>query len=87
MGLAKMEWESNKNQIMMKDKILELLGTKKELCSNHWSSERESRHKNFQLETQVKELLNKYDEEMFELHQKIEELENKYVLKQFISHS
>ena len=76
-SIKQMEWESNKNQIMMKDKILELLGSKKELCSKHWSSERESRHKNLQLETQVKELLNKYDEEMFELHQKIADLENK----------
>ena len=44
----------------------------------HWASERESRHKNLQLESQVKTLLNKYDQEMYELHEKIQELENKY---------
>ena len=49
-----------------------------ELCLQHWASERESRHKNLQLESQVKTLLNKYDQEMYELHEKIQELENKY---------
>ena len=45
------------------------------------ASERESRHKNLQLEAEVKNLLNKYDEEMFELHEKIQELENKLVVR------
>ena len=76
-NIKSMEWESNKNQIMMKDKILELLGSKKELSAEHWISERESRQKNLEIEAKVKDLLNKYDEEMFDLHQKIEELESK----------
>ena len=72
-----MEWRSNKRQIQMKDKMLELVGRKKELCRQHWARERESRTRNLELEAKVKALLDQYDEEMFELHEKIQELESK----------
>ena len=92
-NIKKMEWQSNKRQVEMKDKILVLVGKKKvtgfffifvnfwtvqELCVQHWSAERESRLRNIQLESEVKLLLDKYDLEMFDLHHKIQELEAKY---------
>ena len=77
-SIKSMEWRSNKRQIQMKDKILELVGKRKELCKQHWAGERESRTRNLQLEAEVKALLDKYDEEMFELHEKIQELESKW---------
>ena len=56
-----MEWRSNKRQIQMKDKMLELVGRKKELCRQHWARERESRTRNLELEAEVKALLDQYD--------------------------
>ena len=76
-NIKKMEWESNKRQVEMKDKILVLVGKKKDLCVANWAEERESRLKNLQLEAEVKALLDKYDLEMFDLHRKIQELETK----------
>ena len=76
-NIKKMEWESNKRQVEMKDKILVLVGKKKDLCVSHWAEERDSRLKNVQLEAEVKALLDKYDLEMFDLHKKIQELETK----------
>ena len=91
--IKKLEWESNKRQVEMKDKILVLVGSKKvagddlisishdlslqDLCVNHWTNERDSRLKNLQLEAEVKSLLDKYDLEMFDLHRKIQELQTK----------
>eukprot|EP00090_Calanus_glacialis_P028891 TRINITY_DN46320_c0_g1_i1.p1 TRINITY_DN46320_c0_g1~~TRINITY_DN46320_c0_g1_i1.p1 ORF type:complete len:446 (-),score=177.95 TRINITY_DN46320_c0_g1_i1:9-1346(-) len=77
-NIKRLEWESNQRQIEMKEKILLLVGSRKDLCSLHWVAEREARHKNTELETSVKDLLIKYDEEMFESHHKIQDLEEKY---------
>ena len=90
----RLEWESNQRQIEMKEKILLLVGSKKvkykfmsffrkciydqDLCTLHWDTEREARKKNTELETSVKDLLIKYDEEMFDLHHKIQKLEEDY---------
>ena len=52
--------------------------SRKDLCNQHWEQEREARHKNAELENSVKQILLKYDEEMFELHNKIQDLEKDY---------